>query len=276
MKSAHGCASPIPPAVPGSPAPAPTTPGIVLINEVLLVPHSTWNCSEAKTYSITTDAWIELYNPQNQPFDLYAAHTTIVTGTSPDAYYPPFGAAIASHSFLVLFFGAIFSNLFLGTPSPEMTLRLVIDGVTIDQVTVPTLAPDQSYARIPDGGSTWELTGTPTINASNTGSPSSSSPSSGSSTSSGSNGSGGGGSGNSPRALVNGTQPAWSNLTLPHSATATAPADNTSQNNTPQTYSPSPTTPANTTSDVPRRIFLTVLVVALALMLFWCWRLFTH
>ena len=107
-KNAHGCAPPIPPVVPGSPVPAPATPGIVLINEVLLVPHSTWNCSEAKAYSITTDAWIELYNPQNQPFDLYAARATIVTGVSPDAYYPPFGAAIAPHGFLVLFPGVIF------------------------------------------------------------------------------------------------------------------------------------------------------------------------
>jgi len=259
--------------VPGSPASAPATPGIILINEVLLVPHSTWNCSEAKTYSITTDAWIELYNPQNQPFDLYAAHTTIVTGASPDAYYPPFGAAIASHGFLVLFPGAFFSNLFLGTPSPEMTLRLVIGGVTIDQVTVPTLTPDQSYARIPDGGNTWQLTDAPTIDASNTGSQSPTS----SPTSSGSGGSGSGGSENSsPRGLVNGTQPAWNSLTLPSSVAATATPDDTSQNNAPQTYSSSPTTPIDVASDIPQRILLTILVVALALMLFWCWRLFTN
>lgn len=266
IKSAHGCAPPIPPAVPGSPAPAPATPGIILINEVLLVPHSTWNCSEAKTYSPVNDAWIELYNPQNQPFDLYASRAKIDTGSNTNAFYFPSGAVIEPYGFLVIFPG-VFSGLFLGTPSPEMTLRLVIGGVTIDQVTVPSLAPDQSYARIPDGGSTWELTGTPTIDASNTGSQSSSSASSGSS---------GSGSGNTPGTLVNGTQPAWSSLTLPGSASATVPADSTSQNNTPQTYSSSPTTPANAPSDVPRRILLTVLVVVLGLMLFWCWRLFTH
>jgi len=267
IKSAHGCAPPIPPAVPGSPAPAPATPGIILINEVLLVPHSVWNCSEAKTYSVITDAWIELYNPQNQPFNLYASRATIDTGPNSVPYYFPFGSAIAPNGFLVLFPGKLFSSLFLGSPSPEMTLRLVIGGVAIDQVTVPSLAPDQSYARIPDGGSTWELTGSPTIGASNTGSQSSSSTSSGSS---------GSGSGNSPQALVNGTQPAWSSLTLPSSTSATATPDNSSQNNTPQTFSSTPTTPTNTPSDLPRRILLTVLVIALALSLFWCWRLFTN
>ena len=69
-KSVHGCAPHIPPAVPGSPMPAPATPGIIRINEALLVPHSIWNCSEATAYSLTDDMWIELYNPQNQPFNL--------------------------------------------------------------------------------------------------------------------------------------------------------------------------------------------------------------
>jgi hypothetical protein len=44
--STHGCAPPIPPPVPGSPVAAPATPGIVLINEVLSMPGSPWNCSE--------------------------------------------------------------------------------------------------------------------------------------------------------------------------------------------------------------------------------------
>ncbi len=65
----HGCAPLVPPGIPGSPAPAPATPGIIVINEVLLVPHSTWNCSETGAYFSTTDAWIELYNTQNQAFN---------------------------------------------------------------------------------------------------------------------------------------------------------------------------------------------------------------
>jgi hypothetical protein len=269
IKTAHGCAPPIPPAVPGSPAPATATPGIILINEVLLVPVCVWNCSEPPgSHPTSNDAWVELYNPQNQPFNLYDSRATIDTGPNTNAYYLPYGAAIAPYGFLVLFPGVLFSSLFPGTPSPEMTLRLVIVGVTIDQVTVPTLTPDQSYARIPDGGSTWELTGTPTIDASNVGSQTS--------TSSGASGSGSGGSGNSAQALANGTQPAWSSLTLPGSSATATSTETLSQNNAPQTASSAPTTSAQAPSDVPRRILLSVLVVALGLMLFWCWRLFTH
>jgi hypothetical protein len=66
--STHGCAPPIPPPIPGSPVPAPATPGILLINEVLSMPGSTWNCSELnKTFSLNSDSWVEIFNPQNQP-----------------------------------------------------------------------------------------------------------------------------------------------------------------------------------------------------------------
>jgi len=37
------CISPLTPAVPGTPVPPPTTVGIIVINEVLLSPHQTWN-----------------------------------------------------------------------------------------------------------------------------------------------------------------------------------------------------------------------------------------
>ena len=59
----HGCASPIPPPVAGSLVPAPAAPGSVLINEVLSLPGSRWNCSETnKTFSLNSDSWVELYN----------------------------------------------------------------------------------------------------------------------------------------------------------------------------------------------------------------------
>src|SRR2546430_1137973 len=45
----HGCAPRIPPAVPGTPVPAPAVPGTVVINEVLLMPSSTWHVSSAPT-----------------------------------------------------------------------------------------------------------------------------------------------------------------------------------------------------------------------------------
>ena len=55
----HGCAPQIPPPVAGTLVPAPATPGSVLINEILPVPGSTWNCSETnKTFSLNSDSWV--------------------------------------------------------------------------------------------------------------------------------------------------------------------------------------------------------------------------
>lgn len=260
--STHGCAPPIPPPVPGSLAPAPATPGILLINEVLSTPGSTWNCSDLnKTFSISNDSWVELYNPQNQPFNLYAAHASFDTEPNTSVYYFPFGAAIAAHGYLVLFPAVYSDTLLIGA-----NLRLLFAGVTIDQVTVPALPVDQSYARIPDGSNTWRVTNTPTIDASNMASQVSPTP-----TSSSSNQEPGGyGNTSSTPTLVTGTQPAWSNLQLP-----TQVAAFTSDVNPALITSPASSVPASDGWDTPRRILLTVLAVALALMLFWCWRLFS-
>ena len=151
--SIHRCASPIPPPVPGSPIPAPAIPGRLLINEVLSTPGSTWNCSESnKTFSITGDSWVELYNPQSQPNNLYAAHASFDTGPNTLSYYLPLGAAIAQHGYLVIF-PAVYSGIII-----QANLRPVIGGVTIDQVNIPTLTTDRSFARIPDGSNFWQIT----------------------------------------------------------------------------------------------------------------------
>ncbi len=256
--STHGCAPPIPPSVPGSPVPPPAIPGSLRINEVLSMPGSTWNCSESgKTFSLSDDSWVELYNPQSQPYNLYAAHASFV--------YLPLGAVIAPHGYLVLF-----PSVFSGTLSIKATLRLNIAGVTIDQVNVPSLPTDQSYARIPDGSNFWQITNTPTIDSSNMASqvtPVASSTNQGS----GGNGSGGNSNTTSTPAPGTGTQPAWSNLQLPMQVTATS-----STNSNPATFtiSPTPSAPVSNGWDTPHRILLTVLATALVLMLFWCWRLF--
>ena len=281
--SGHGCASPTPPGIAGSPAPAPAVSGIILINEVLLVPHSTWNCSETPgTYFDTTDAWIELYNTQNQPYDLYAAHALIDSGPNTNFYTFPLGAAIAAHGFLVIFPRT--APDFTATETP--TLRLVISNVVIDQVSVPTLGPDQSYARTSDGASSWEITSTPTIDASNTSlqvtptptvssgrssSRSSRSSRSGDGSSSGSTDSGSRDTtrGSYNRALINGVQPRWNTLQLP--ATTPTPVVDTAPAALSSTPAPAP---VSSGLDLPRRIALTVSVIVLALALFWCWRLF--
>jgi hypothetical protein len=277
------CAPLAPPPVPGSPVPAPATPGIVLLNEILTDPGSTWNCAEPSgTYSILSDSWVELYNPQSQPLDLYAVHAYLDNGPDSFRFYLPFGAAIAPGGFLVVFPNSSSNSLL----QANSNLRLVFGatGAVIDQVNVTGLAVNYSYARIPDGSPNWKITGTPTIDSSNietsaTPTPTASSSSSGSGTgTTGSSGSGTGIGGDSTQTtgtsvLATGTQPAWNRLTLPASTPVALDASPT----TAAVATPTTSTPAapGDSSDVPHRILLTVLLVLLAGSLFWCWKIFS-
>ena len=271
----HTCAPLAPPPVPGSPAIPPATPGSILFNEILTTPGSTWNCAEpAGTYTIMSDAWVELYDPQSQPYNLYAAHAYMDTGPNTPRFYLPFGAAIAPHGFLVVFPNtAAGSTLLAGS---NLRLMFAASSTPIDQVSVPGLGIDYAYVRIPDGSPNWKITATPTIDASNIISSSATpTPNPTPSSSQGSGGSGGG-SGPTPVAttpvLATGTQPAWNGLSLPP-ATA-APSATSSAVNTPQVNtSASPS--ASAVSDVPRRILLTFLLVLLAGSLFWCWKVYS-
>ena len=263
----HGCAPLVPPGIPGSPAPAPAASGIIVINEVLLVPHSTWNCSETGSYFSTTDAWIELYNTQNQAFNLYAAHALIDSGPNTNTYSFSFGAAIAAHGYLVVFPRT--SSAFAS--SETATLRLVIPNVVVDQVTVPPLGPDQSYARTFDGASSWGITSAPTIDASNTllqVTPTAIISSTGPGATGGTRTTSGSIS-DDHKVLIDGVQPQWNRLQFP-STTPTASVDLH-----PTTLTTPTPSPANSGFDLTRHIVLTALVIALALTLFWCWKLFT-
>lgn len=255
----HACAPPAPRPVAGSPVTPSATPGIVLINEVLNNPGSTWNCAETGgAWSLQTDSWVELYNPRNQAFNLYIAHASLYAG--PFTFYFPFGASIAAYGFLV-----VFPNSYSGMLNAGNNLRLVFAGVAIDQVSIPALAQDESYARIPDGSPNWQITNNPTIDASNLAS------SQATPTPSTNHGSGSSGNGqNQPTpTLVSGKQPAWSKLQLP-----TDTASSTQVANTPLVSSPTAQATGGSW-DTTRRILLTVLIIALALSLFWCWKLFS-
>ncbi len=246
---------------PETPLQLPAATDVIVINEALLSPHSTWNCSEQPgTYFDTTDSWVELYNTQNYPYNLYSAHAVIDSGVNTNPYYFPFGASIAAHRYLVVFPRT--NTGFAATETP--TLRLVISGVVLDQVTVPALGPDQSYARTSDGASSWGVTSTPTIDASNASSfPPTPPPSSSSS---------GSGTGTPPTSantptMYSGTQTAWQKLSIamltPTPTFALAKTKITLAPNT------SPTTPATSSGpDVTSRIILTILVIALGFALF--------
>jgi len=274
----HGCAPAIPPTVSGSPAPVPATAGIIALNEILLNPATAWNCSDTAGASSPTDSWIELYNPQSQPLNLYSGHAMLDTGPGTNPYYFPLGASIAAQGFMVIF---PFTRLSF-TSSVTLSVRLIVNGTIIDQVTIPQLNPDQSYARMPDGSGKWQITATPTIDASNmtglvTPTPTPTKSSGNGNTSSGNTS--GGNSNATPGTgtkIVSGVQPSWTKITLP--VTPTSPAANDTSAGTPTTLSTPASTPAPQASDsfdIPRRIIVTLLLIALAATLFWCWRLFT-
>lgn len=286
----HGCASPTPPAVAGPLYQPAATQGSLFINEVLLTPHSTWNCSElSPAYTPTNDTWVELYNSQSQPLDLYAVHASLDSGPNTNSFYLPFGSAIAAHGYLVVFPRTSFS--FVSTES--VTWRLIISGIPVDEVKLPPLGEDQSYARIPDGGSTWEITAAPTIDASNalplatpTKTTRGSTVGVGTGVGTGTGvgiGTGAGGSipgqagqfsgtsgtGGSEQ-QVDGHQPSWNTLASSTPDSTSLTANGTSGTST---SVPLPLT-STSTMDVPRKILLTILVVALALALVWCWQIF--
>lgn len=281
--SPHPCAPVTPPPVSGPLTQPPSAQEVLFINEVLLTPHTVWTCPAANTPP--PGLWIELYNPQNEAFDLYSAHSRFDNGPGTAAFYLPFGAAIAAHSFLVIF---------PDTPMPlrsmdaATTLRLMISDTAIDQVVIPPLAADTSYARFPDGSNDWQITNAPTIDASNAlPQPTPKATKSGSS-SPGSGGNagtshvtGGATTGNQhsssnsvgtadtqTTSINDNAQPTWSTLQFPDQSSSPA-LDTVSQ--TAATTQPLPDT---SSSDLPRKILFTLVILALVLSLFWCYRLF--
>ena len=214
----------------------------------------------------------ELYNSQNQPFNLYEAHASLDNGSADIAFHFPFGSDIPAHGYLIVFpeTYALSNSMLNGN-----TMRLTFSGTVIDLVSTPTLRPDTSYARIPDGSANWQITTNPTIDTRNQSStqvpptPTRVPTKTSSGSSNGSSGNGSSGSGNTTRKLVTGKQPDWGKLQLPAANASATPASNS-----PLVTSPA-ISPAVSAWDVPRRILLTVLVVALALSLFWCWKVFS-
>lgn len=264
--SKHGCAPPNPPPL-SNPISAPPTVGSVLINEALSQPHSTWNCSEpAGTYSQQEDSWIELYNPGSHALNLYASRAEISLDDGTTWYYLPFDSDIAPGSFLVVFPEENQINL-----SSTWLVLLDIENITVDQAAIPTLQPDQSFARVPDGAQNWQFVGQPTIDASNdsssqpvtptpTKTPKTTVPT-------------GSGIGGASTPADSGTQPAWGGVQLPANATATAA---TSTDPPTQLLSQQQSTPASQSSGPDGGAI--ALIIALILLflgaLVWCWRLF--
>ncbi len=282
------------PTVQGQLATPPEQAGTILINEVLLSSKKTWSCPGSTSVPGSEDnSWIELYNPMALSFNLYIVHAAIDGGSGTTAMYFPFGTAIAAHGFLIIFpdKSIIFPN---GAPE-TFTRRLLFTGTVINQITIPSnLGEDQSYARIPDGGSKWEITNTPTIGISNvlptptpkpvrTPKPATVKKKSSSKisvktttnkTTSTQIGTTTTGESTNPP-VANGVQPAWSQLQLP--ATSSSPQTTPSVATVSPVDTAATSSPANSASgDVPRNILFTGLAAAFIGALLWWWRRFKH
>jgi hypothetical protein len=138
-----------------------TTRGILFINEVLSNAKSVWNC--AKTATDPDNNWVEFYNSQDQPIDMYANRALLIDKTNGSVYYPGQATIIPAKGFLVAFLP---TNFFPST-NISIEMQLFLNDVLIDDAALPPLHPDNSYARIPDGSNNWQTTVTPTIDASN-------------------------------------------------------------------------------------------------------------
>jgi hypothetical protein len=280
----HTCAPDPPALLPGNPAPAPAMPGSIMINEVLNLPHTTWNCSEPPgVYSQQKDTWIELYNTQNQPLDLYAAHAQFSLDGGQTWVLVPYGSQIAANDFLVIFPLAHGQSL---PSAPTWAVMLEINGTIIDQASIPTLQVNQSYARIPDGSSNWELVGQPTIDATNdnsnqpvTPTPTKTpKPTRTPTPTKTPKSSAGGSTGGSSAPTSFGTQPAWGGVQFPNGApptlTGTASSTQSTQLLAQSQEQNAQTSQGNGQNSWWQSIALVLLGLLLLTVLVCCWRLF--
>jgi hypothetical protein len=274
--STHECAPDTPPSLSVTPVVPQAKAGIIQVNEVLSNPASAWNCSDTTgTVSPTANSWVELYNPQSEPFNLYTVHTQISLDNGANWYQLPFGTSIAANGFLVLFPAE-------KVPAPAVwDILLAMGNTLIDALQPPALPPDQSYARIPNGTATWSISGQPTIGASNVSAsqptPSATAPAPKSTPTGQSappvNSPGDGSVNHAPGV---GTQPVWGSVQLPTGATPspTPGTLDTAASSTPLLSQQLQNQPQNSGLDGWHIVGISTLALLLLASLVYCWRLF--
>lgn len=273
LQPARGCAPLTPPPVSGPLVQPPVQTGTLFINEILLYARKTWQCDGQGKASTQTESWVELYNAGPQAYDLYSAHAALDVGAGIAPYYVPLQTAIAAHGFLVLF-----PHTYAPFPLSDISLlRLLLNGVAIDQVQLVHMGFDQSYARVTDGAPTWQICLRPTIDASNattllTPTSTSRGRHGGSGASDGASGAsneGGSGSWNEPGQITTPTPgTGWSNFQLPTSSSALTPVA------TQPAQTISSKTAAHVAIDPPLAICIGILTFIALFGVFWCWRRF--
>lgn len=255
------------------------TPGSILINEILFT-STTQSCPPLVSDSGPNSTQIELYNASDTPLQLLNARLD----SGPNS--PSFSFAsnpIPAKGYIAV----VASNNAVFQTTNTTMLRLIVNTIIIDQVVVPMLAPGESYARVPDGSTKWQISSTPTIGSSNVilppsvATPKAQATSRSSQTATGSNHTTKGratttspaqtlhkqatsiASLEKPQPTIPPLQPKWDVL---HTPTRTAEEPVTSETTAMHT-----TTPSNNPTDMPKKIVLSLLAIAFIAAL-WRWR----
>lgn len=143
----------------------------VWINEVMTQNQATWQ-DEAGSFP----DWIELWNPNDAPVDL-SGWWMSDDGSDPFDWEIPDGVVIEAGEYLVVacdddaIDGGLHASFHLASEGGEDVVLFGPDTAgnpKVDTVEdLEALLPDQSLARLPDGGATWDFAGAPTPGASN-------------------------------------------------------------------------------------------------------------
>ena len=140
--------------------PPPVIPGEVVMNEVFAA-GTPGNLD-----------WIEIYNPSTQPVDIsgYKIYDVGGQGGTKDKKKFPAGTVVAPKAFYVIVTDTTVSGndgFGLSGTSGETVWLENGAGSVVDVIAFPALTAAQSYGRLPDGGTTWQILSTVTRGAAN-------------------------------------------------------------------------------------------------------------
>jgi hypothetical protein len=118
--------------------------------------------------------WVEIYNPSTQPVDISGYKIYDVGGqggTKPKKGFPA-GTVVAAKAFYVIVTdtntsASITDGFGLSGTSGETVWLDNAAGTIVDFIAFPAMSAAQSYGRLPDGASTWQLLGTVTRGTAN-------------------------------------------------------------------------------------------------------------
>jgi hypothetical protein len=119
--------------------------------------------------TVGNEDWIEIYNPDTSPKDIsgYKIYDSGGESGSKPKKEIPAGTVIPAGGFFVVVVDDTLDSGFGLSSGGEKVWLEKVDGTIIDSVTFPALGVDTSYARNPNGSSTWINLTPPTKGTSN-------------------------------------------------------------------------------------------------------------